>query len=110
MTIKLVIFQGDSSDTVQTSVFLDGSRVVNLIADGYTGTFSIVAKLGDTPLLTETMVEIDSTFRATLLSDDTDTIPAGTYVGVIQIKNAGLDYRKEEHIKVQVNQQGYQEP
>lgn len=107
MTIKLVIFQGDSSDTVQTKVYSAGTQVTDLISNGYTATFSVVDVLGNTPLVTKTMTEVTNTFRSTLLPADTVSLDPGHYKGVVQVINSGLSYKKEDHFNIRVNKQGY---
>jgi len=104
---KLAIFRGDSSDTIQVKVLSNGAQVTGLIAAGYTGTFSIVASLGSTPLVTKTLTEVTNTFRSTLLPADTAGIIAGFYKGIVQVINSGLDYKKEYHLDVRINEQGF---
>ena len=105
----LTFYQDDSTDTVVTTVYSAGVQVTGLIAAGYTGTFSVVDVLGNAPLVTKTMTEVSDTFRATLLPADTLGLTPGDYRGIIQVINTGLSYKKEKHITIRVNVQGYQE-
>lgn len=103
----LTLFQGDSSDTVVATVYSNGVQVTDLVANGYTATFSLVAVLGQTPEVTKTMTEVSDTFRSSLTSVDMASVTPGNYKGVSQVINSGLNYKKEDHIDVVVNAQGY---
>ena len=105
--ITLTIFQGDSSDTIVATVYSAGVQVTGLIAAGYTATFTLVDVLGNTPLITKTMTEDSDTFRTALTSSDTPNIAPGNYKGISQVINSGLGYKKEDHIDIVVNAQGY---
>lgn len=102
----MTLFVGDSSDTVVTRVYSNDTLVTDLT--GYTGTFSVVAAIGDSPsLVIKNMTVSGSTLTAQLTPTDSATIGAGTFVGIIQVANSGISYKKEEHITVTINAQGY---
>ena len=109
MVSKLDIFQGDSSDVVETTVYSNGVQATGLIAAGYTGTLSLVSALGETPLVTNTMTEVSDKFRGTFTPADTAAITVGSYIGVVQIINNSLSYKKEEHFTINIDTQGYEE-
>lgn len=105
MTITTELYQGDSSDTVSVNVFSAGVQVTDLT--GYSGKFTIVKKLGDSPLVDKNMVVVGSAFRSQLTPTESAALGLGTYVGVVEIKNDALFFKKETHISVTVNKQGY---
>jgi len=107
MTDALTLYQGDSSQTIQTTVYLDGVQVTGPTAAGYTGKFSLVKCLGDTPEFTGNMTEVSDTFRYFITPAQSAAVTPGVYIGVSEIENAGLDYKQEEHRTVTINKQGY---
>ena len=109
MAGTLNIFQGDSSDTIQAIILSLGVQVTSLISNGYTATISITSSLGTTPVVTNVMTEVDDTFRGIFLPADTATLAPGVYIGIVQVINAGLSYKKEDQFNIVINTQGYEE-
>lgn len=98
-------FQGDSSPTLHVRVYADGVLVTNLA--GFTGKFALVKCLGTTPLVEKNMTQIGDGFRVMLSPEESELLTPGTYTGVVEIENPTIQYRKEQHVIMTVNKQGY---
>ncbi len=106
MTNAMELYQGDSSDIVSVSVYSAGVLVTDL--DGYVGKFSIVKCLGDAPeFMPKDMVVVGTAFRSQLTPTESAGLAPGVYIGVAEISNTVLAFKKESHITVTINKQGY---
>lgn len=105
MAVTTTLYQGDSSDIVAVAVYSAGVQVTDLT--GYSGKFSIVKALGDVAEVTKDMVVVGDEFRSQLTPAESNAIDPGIYIGVVEIKNDTLEFKKEHHITVTINKQGY---
>lgn len=105
MSITTEFYQGDSSDIFKVQVFSAGELVTDLT--NYAGKFTVMKKLGDSPLIEKSMVVTEDSIRSQILPDESEDLEIGNYIGVAEITNSGLQYRKETHVKIAVRKQGY---
>lgn len=107
MTVETEFYQGDSSDVFKVKVYSAGEQIVgDDLSDDYAGTFSLVKKLGQTPVLTKEMIIVDDTFRSSVEPDESEELAVGNYIGVIEISRNDGSYRKETHVNIAVRKQG----
>ena len=106
MADEMELYQGDSSDVVSTSVYSAGVLVEDL--DGYTGVFSVVEALGEDPLVEKEMEVVNTAFRVALTPTESEELAPGEYIGVVEIENTGIGFRKERHVTITVRKQGYE--
>jgi hypothetical protein len=105
MTLATEIYQGDSSDVIAVSVYYNEEAVADLT--GYTATLSVVSCLGADPLIEKSMNADDSVFTAQIAPDESEELDVGSYIIIAQVENLDLDFRKEQHIALEVLKQGY---
>lgn len=106
MTNSMEFYQGDSSDIVSVSVYSAGVLVTDL--DGYSGKFSVVKCVGDDPEYTPTnMTVVGTAFQDMISPSNSANLAPGKYIGVAEIKNDVLAFKKETHIEITVLKQGY---
>lgn len=112
MSTKVIINQGDTSDTYQVSPFVEGEATQTLSDGGWTCRSVVVAAVGDVPIIDNvvtTKTVDDLYFETALASPDTDTLNGGSnYLWIIEIENTTTTpkYRRELHIPLKVNKQG----
>ena len=105
MTTSMELYQGDSSDLVNIDVYHDDVLVTDLT--GYSGKFSVMRKLGSTLLIDKTMSVVSGSFQAQITPTESQALSVANYIGVVEITNTDLAYKKETHISIAVRKQGY---
>lgn len=101
------LYQGDTSDIFSVAVFSEEEQVVGSDLDDFAGKFTVMKKLGDAPLLEKNMVVVDDNFQSSIAPEESEALAVGNYLGVIEITNTGLTYRKESHINIKILKQGF---
>lgn len=105
----LNFYQADSSDTLAFTVYSNDIVVADLT--GYTGKFSVVKRLGDTPIFTKNMTVVEDVgveqYRVIITPTESAMLSPGSWIGVAEIENSTLVFRREEHIQITVQKQGY---
>lgn len=105
MALSIELYQGDSSDFIEIAVYSAGVLVTDLT--GYVGKFTMVRCVGDAEIFVKDMVDVSNKFRTQISPAESAALAAGEYVGIAEISNATLDFKKEHHITVTVKTQGY---
>lgn len=104
----VTLYQGDSSDVFQVSLTDENGAAITDLTD-YTGHFSVAASLSDdTPPISKAMTKTAGVFRSSITPTESTDLDPGEYIAVVEISNLGDGFRKEVHIPVVINQQGYE--
>ena len=86
--------QGDS---LWVDISGNDFNVVDEVWANWTGSWAIVAALGEEPVLSGTMAKTDTIgqFRVRIGASYMQTVPVGSYILVCEVKNDTVDYCQE---------------